>query len=80
MNYIQHLWIVFSELEATEIYSAACSWNTIDPNPNARWVQTQENKWEDAVIYGLAFGDVCLEGLYGCCDRINVSCGNGEMD
>lgn len=51
----QYLWIVFSELEATETYSAACSWNTIDPNPNARWVQTQENKWEDAATYGFPY-------------------------
>ena len=51
----QYLWIVFSELEATETYSAACSWNNTDPNPNARWVQTQENKWEDAEIYGFPY-------------------------
>ena len=51
----QYLWIVFSELTATETFSAACSWNETDPNPNARWVQTQENKWEDAEIYGFPY-------------------------
>ncbi len=44
----QYLWVVFSELAVTETYSAACSKNRIDPNPNARWVQYEENKWMDA--------------------------------
>jgi len=48
----QCLWIVFSELTETETYSAACSENHINPNPNARWVQVQKNKWEDVAIYG----------------------------
>jgi len=51
----QYLWIVFSELDATETYSAACSWNTVDPNPNARWVQCRENEWEDAAVHGLPY-------------------------
>ena len=51
----QYLWIVFSELAATETYSAACSWNTVDPNPNARWLQCRENEWEDAAVHGLPY-------------------------
>jgi len=51
----QYLWIVFSELAATETYSAACGWNTVDPNPNARWVQCRENEWEDAAVHGFPY-------------------------
>ena len=43
----QYLWIVFSELAVTETYSAACSENLGLADPNARWVQFEENKWMD---------------------------------
>ena len=49
---LQHLWIVFSELEVTETFSAAFSENTVNPNPNARWVQLEEDEWADAATYG----------------------------
>ena len=47
----QHLWIVFSELDATETYSAAICYDD-NADPNARWVQMEENKWADAAMYG----------------------------
>ena len=46
----QNLWIVFTEDDFTETYSATCSYND-NPNPNARWVQTEANKWEDVANY-----------------------------
>ncbi|MCQ2303983.1 MAG: T9SS type A sorting domain-containing protein [Bacteroidales bacterium] len=49
----QYLWIVFSELMVTETYSASVSYAApSEADPNARWVQTAENKWEDAANYG----------------------------
>lgn len=49
----QYLWIVFSELTVTETYSASVSYAApSEADPNARWVQTAENKWEDAANYG----------------------------
>lgn len=49
----QYLWIVFSELTVTETYSASVSYVApSEADPNARWVQTAENKWEDAANYG----------------------------
>ena len=47
----QHLWIVFSELDVTETYSAAICYDD-NADPNARWVQMEENKWADAAMYG----------------------------
>lgn len=47
------LWIVFSELAATETYSAAfCSVDASEADPNARWVQMEYNKWDDVATYG----------------------------
>ena len=47
------LWVVFSELDATETYSAAfCYMNASEADPHARWVQMEENKWADAASYG----------------------------
>ena len=48
----QHLWIVFSELDMTETYSAAFCYDD-NPDPNARWVQMEENKWDDLANFGL---------------------------
>ena len=49
----QYLWIVFSELTITETYSASVSHAApSEADPNARWIQTAENKWEDAANYG----------------------------
>lgn len=50
----KHLWIVFSEITVTETFSAVCSENLIDADPNARWVQFEENKWMDVGDFGFA--------------------------
>ena len=51
LDIIKHLWIVFSETDMTETYSAAFSYDD-NPDPNARWVQMEENKWADVANYG----------------------------
>ena len=48
---LKHLWIVFSETDMTETYSAAVCYDD-NPDPNARWVQMEENKWTDVASYG----------------------------
>ena len=47
----QYIWVVFSELDMTETYSATFSYDD-NPNPNGRWVQMEENKWDDVANYG----------------------------
>ena len=47
----QHLWVVFSELDMTETFSAAFCYDD-NPDSNARWVQMEENKWDDVANYG----------------------------
>ncbi len=47
----QHLWVVFSELDMTETFSAAFCYDD-NPDPYARWVQMEENKWDDVANYG----------------------------
>ena len=55
----QYLWIVFSELEVTESYSASYSRvDALEADPNARWVQPAENKWEDVANYHSEFAKV----------------------
>ena len=45
------LWIVFSETNITNYYyPATVSQNNVDPNPNARWVQFEQNKWMDVLL------------------------------
>ena len=43
----RNLWIVFTETSNTEQFSASVSMNVVDPDPNARWLQTENDKWED---------------------------------
>ena len=47
----KHLWVVFSELDMTETFSAAFCYDD-NPDPYARWVQMEENKWDDVANYG----------------------------
>ena len=51
------LWIVFSELTTgSETFSAtACQVDTSEADPNARWIQIQENKWNDMASYSSYF-------------------------
>lgn len=51
LDVTKHLWIVFSETDMTETYSAAFCYSD-NPSPYARWVQMEENKWEDVANYG----------------------------
>ena len=51
LDVTKHLWIVFSETDMTETYSAAVCYDD-NPDPNARWVQMEENKWADVASYG----------------------------
>ena len=51
LDITKHLWVVFSETDMTETFSAAVCYSD-NPSPYARWVQMEENKWEDVAIYG----------------------------
>ena len=51
LDVTRHLWIVFSETDMTESFSAAVCYDD-NPDPNARWVQMEENKWADVASYG----------------------------
>ena len=51
LDVTKHLWIVFSETDMTETFSAAVCYDD-SPDPNARWVQMEENKWADVASYG----------------------------
>ena len=45
----QSLWIVFTETSNTEQYTASVSRNVVDPDPNARWVQIEKDRWVDTM-------------------------------
>ena len=56
------LWIVFSELGVTESFPASYTENAVNPNPNARWVQFEVNKWMDVGDFGFPDAQFMIRG------------------